>query len=101
MRIDPSNGFAAVGPTATGAAPIQSHGGTKPGVKVDPPGGEDSTFTPTADLARLLDSVRRLPEVRPDAVAGASDLVASGELLSSTAATDTAQAILNVNAPGE
>jgi len=99
MQINPSSGYTGVSPTATSATP--AGGGAKPG-RVDPPaGGEDSTFTPTPDLARLLESVRALPDVRPEAVSAATDLVASGELLTPAAAFDTAQAALPAQPPGE
>lgn len=99
MQINPSSGYSGVSPTAIPTTP--TGGGPKAG-RVDPPvGGEDSTFTPTPDLARLLESVRALPDVRPEAVSAATDLVASGELLTPAAAFDTAQAALPAEHPGE
>ena len=93
MQINPSSGFTGVSPTAPGTTAAGS--GSKPGVRIDPPaGGEDSTFVPTPDLARLLEAVRDLPDVRAEAVDAAKDAVASGELLTREAAADTAQAVV-------
>lgn len=100
MQINPSSGYSGVSPTATPPA-ATAGGGSKAG-RVDPPvGGEDSTFTPTPDLARLLESVRALPDVRPEAVSAATDLVASGELLTQAAAFETAQAALPPESSGD
>jgi hypothetical protein len=100
MQINPSSGFTGVSPTAPGAP--SASGGSKSGARVDSPaGGEDSTFTPTADLARLLESVRQLPDVRPEAVSAATDLVTSGELFTTVAAADTAQAVLASQVRGD
>lgn len=98
MRIDSTSGFPTVGLTPTSAASV--HSGAKSGNKVETPvGNEDSTFTPTPDLARLLSAVKSLPDVRPDAVAAASKQLASGDLLTPNAASDTAQAIQASNVP--
>jgi hypothetical protein len=99
MRIDPSSGFSAINPSTTTG--VTTAGGSKPGVKAEPPGGEDSTFTPTPDLARLLAAVKSLPDVRADVVAEVSDRLATGDLLSSQAASDTAQAMLAGPAPND
>lgn len=94
MQIIPSSGFSGVSPTAPGAAPIGG-GNARSGGKVDAPlGGEDSTFTPTPDLARLLAAVREQPEVRPDVVAEVSARLAAGDLLTPAAAAETANAVV-------
>lgn len=93
MQINPSSGFTGVSPTAPGTT--AAGGGSKPGVRIDPPaGGEDNTFVPTPDLARLLAAVRELPDVRAEAVNAATDAVASGELITREAAADTARAVI-------
>lgn len=93
MQINPSSGYSGLTPSAPGAA--QASGtGLRSGGKVDaPPGGEDSTYTPSPDLARLLAAVKELPEVRADVVADVSARLAAGELLTQAAATETAQAV--------
>lgn len=99
MQINPSSGYSGLTPTATGAA--QAGGsGLRSGGKVDaPPGGEDSTFTPSPDLARLLAAVRELPEVRNDVVADVSARLATGDLFTQTAANETAQAVIAEQIP--
>lgn len=47
-------------------------------------------YAPTADLARLLATVRELPDVREDLVREASNRVASGELFTPQAANEAA-----------
>lgn len=100
MQINPTSGFTGVSPTAPGSAPVSS--GTRSGGKVDaPPGGEDSTFTPTPDLARLLAAVKELPEVRADVVAEVSARLAAGDLLTPAAASETAQGVVANQIPND
>jgi hypothetical protein len=55
----------------------------------------DASFTPTADLSKLLELVRQVPDVRTDLVQEVSARAAVGELTSREAATDTAAALLD------
>ena len=57
-----------------------------------------TAFSPTADLSKLLELVRQVPEVRADVVQDVTARAAAGELTTRAAATDTAAALLD--APG-
>lgn len=54
-----------------------------------------TAYSPTADLARLLASVKELPDVRDDAVQDVTKRIASGEVFSPQAANETALAALD------
>jgi hypothetical protein len=60
---------------------------------------DSGTFAMTDQLSQLLAAVRSSPDVRPDAVASASAKLASGELDTPQAATDTATAMLQEAIP--
>jgi hypothetical protein len=91
MQINPSGAYTPASPSQLGGAeraasrPQQAAGA----------GAEVSSYTPTPDLTRLLQSVRQMPDVRPEAIAAAGALVASGDLQTPGAVADTAQAILD------
>lgn len=52
-----------------------------------------SQYSQTSDLNRLMTLVKNAPEVRPDVVSDVSTKMAIGELMSSSAAADTANKI--------
>lgn len=92
MRVDPSSN--AQSPIAlTQAEATTSRAANRntasPGSPVD-----SGSFAMTDQLAQLLAAVRSSPDVRPDAVASASAKLASGELDTPQAATDSAGAML-------
>src|SRR5580692_11690450 len=92
MRVDPSSN--AQSPIALTQAEAT---GTRTASQTTAPSGspaDTSTFAMTDQLAQLLAAVRNSPDVRPDAVANAASKLASGELDTPQAATDTANAIL-------
>lgn len=94
MRIEPTN---LSGPTPL---PAQVEGGSKVTAgKTAAREGEGTqattAFSPTADLSKLLELVRQVPDVRADVVQDVTTRAAVGELASRTAATDTAAALLN------
>ena len=96
MRIEPTN-------VNTPAPPPPLEGGSKVTAgKVTVREGEaaqaTTAFSPTADLSKLLDLVRQVPDVRADVVQDVSARAAAGELATRTAATDTATALLGGSA---
>ncbi|VTT97873.1 unnamed protein product [Gemmataceae bacterium] len=95
MRVEPSGNSIKITQPAPNSAP-QAAG------KAAPVGGpaEAGTFSPTSQLSQLLEGVRRAPDVRSDAVQAAAARVASGELSTPDAASETAQAILAGDAGG-
>ena len=94
MRIEPT-GVPSVGPGQVGAT---QRGSARPAGSAAPAEGAGS-FTPTPDLARLLDAVRGLPDVRDDVVQDVSARLAAGELHTPAAAAETAAAIVDATAP--
>lgn len=92
MQITPSGTYprpARVTPeTATRAV-------DQPSTGVAAPAQESGAFTPTADLSRLLDTMRQTPDVRPGVVSSAADRLASGQLTTPEAARDAARAMLD------
>lgn len=94
MRIDPT-GVPSVTPGQVGAT---QRGSTRPAGATAPAEGAGS-FTPTPDLARLLDAVRQLPEVREGVVQDVSARLAAGELHTPAAAAETAGAIVDATTP--
>jgi hypothetical protein len=94
MRIDPSTTFtpAAANTSGTVAQPGVAKSSSRDG-EASAVGGV-SGFTPTADLARLLSAAKELPDVRADVVQEVSGRVASGELFTPAAASDTAAAMI-------
>jgi hypothetical protein len=54
-----------------------------------------TSYSPTADLAKLLASVKEFPDVREDAIAEATARIESGELFSPQSANETAIAALD------
>ena len=94
MRIDPPNNptplpiqaDVATGVTSSGAA-----GKPPEGARVVP----ESKFTPTVDLAKLLDAVRKTPDVRTDVVDEVASRVAAGDLNTPDAAKEAAAAFYN------
>jgi len=53
------------------------------------------TFEPTSELARLLATVRELPDVREDLVQSINERLLTGEFSTSAAADETAKAMLS------
>jgi hypothetical protein len=93
MRVDPSTSQAPIALTQTEAAASRTanRAGGSTGAATPDAGG----FAITDQLAQLLASVRSSPDVRPEAVAAASAKLASGELNTPQAATDTASTFLD------
>jgi hypothetical protein len=91
MRVDPSNAQSPIALTQAEATAPRSASQTtaSPGSPAD-----TSSFAMTDQLTQLLAAVRNAPDVRPEAVASASAKLASGELDTPQAATDTASAML-------
>ncbi len=92
MRVDPSsNAQSPIALTqAEATAPrTASRSTASPGTPAD-----TGSFAMTDQLAQLLAAVRSAPEVRPEAIASASAKLASGELDTPQAATETASAML-------
>jgi hypothetical protein len=97
MRVDPSsNAQSPIALTqAEATAPrAASQATASPGSPAD-----TSSFAMTDQLAQLLAAVRNSPDVRPEAVASASVKLASGELDTPQAATETANAMLHEAIP--
>ena len=97
MRVDPSS--SAQSPIALSQAEANSprasnRSATAPGSSVD-----NGSFVMTDQLSQLLAAVRTAPDVRPEAIAAASAKLASGELETPQAASETASAILNDEQP--
>jgi hypothetical protein len=92
MRVDPSNNAQSpIALTQAEAAAPRTANRTA-GSPASPVG--TGSFAMTDQLTQLLSAVRNAPDVRPDAVASASAKLASGELDTPQAATDTANAML-------
>ncbi len=94
MRIDPTSVNT---PTPL---PIPLEGGSKvtagKGAVREGEGTPATTaFSPTADLSKLLDLVRQVPDVRANVLQDVTARAAAGELTTRTAATDTAAALLD------
>ncbi len=97
MRIEPTN----VSTPTPLPAPLE--GGSKVTAgKVSVREGDaaqaTTTFSPTADLSKLLELVRQVPDVRADVVQDVTARAAAGELATRTAATDTAAVLLGATA---
>jgi hypothetical protein len=95
MRIDPTNTYS----TSPAGGSSSSIGQTPTAKPLSRDGevastGSTNGFAPTGDLARLLSAVKELPDVRADLVQDVASRVASGEVLTQAAATDTAAALL-------
>jgi hypothetical protein len=93
MRVDPSSSQSPIALTQTDAAaprPANKSAGTVGNAQAD-----TGTFAMTDQLAHLLAAVKSTPDVRPEAIAGATAKVASGELETTQAAGDTARAFLD------
>ena len=61
--------------------------------------GGNEGLTKSEDLRQLLAQLHELPDVRNDVVADAAQRVATGEVLTPTAAFETAQAIIDGTTP--
>jgi hypothetical protein len=97
MRIEPTN------VNTPAPLPAQLEGGSKVTAgKVTVREGDTAqattAFSPTADLSKLLELVRQVPDVRADVVQDVTTRTAIGELATRTAATDTAAALLGATA---
>jgi hypothetical protein len=88
MRIEPTG----VNPPSPQPVEAQPRAGAKP---PGPPAVAGQSFSVSSDLAALLAAVRDVPDVRTDAVAGASAQVADGSLDTPAAAADAARALLD------
>lgn len=96
MRIDGSNSFSPVNAgTASGAVP--NAGTTKPAAVGSAADAVGTGFTPTADLTRLLELVKQIPDIRADVIQQVLAKAEAGELTSPQAALDTAAAVLDSN----
>jgi hypothetical protein len=62
------------------------------------PAEAESRFTPTADLAALLDGIRQTPVIRQEIIGEVARRLASGELLAPPATEATVQGILESKA---
>jgi hypothetical protein len=92
MRVDPSSN--AQSPIAlTQAEATAPRAATRTTASSGSP-ADSGSFAMTDQLAQLLAAVRSSPDVRPEAVASASAKLASGELDTPQAATETASAML-------
>lgn len=95
MRIDPTSNFTpAAASTSSGTV---GQAGTIKTANRDgevAAGNATNGFSPTADLARLLSAVKSLPDVRTDVVQDVSARVATGEVFTQSAASETASALL-------
>jgi hypothetical protein len=87
MRIDPLGTPPQLPQTTAGTAARTTRSN-------DTTGTVAGSFTLTSELASLLSAVKQTPDVRTDAVESASARLASGELDTPEAATDTARALL-------
>jgi hypothetical protein len=90
MRIDATN--------VNTPPPVLPESGSKVmAAKAAADGGADTVggFSPTSDLTKLIALVQLSPDVRAEMIQDVSERAAVGELLSRTAATDTAAAMLD------
>ncbi len=94
MQVTPSGTYPQAARTSTETATRAT--GSSPSTPTANP-ADTGDFQPTGDLAKLLTAIRQTPDVRSDAVQSASARVASGELSTPEAATETARAILDSN----
>jgi hypothetical protein len=88
MRIDPLGTPPPLPQTSAGTAARTTRSNGTTGTVADA-----GSFTPTSELASLLAAVKQAPDVRTDAVESAAARLASGELDTPEAATDTARAL--------
>lgn len=91
MRVDPSK---AQNPVLLSQAEAASARQPAQNAATPAAAAETGSFVMTEQLSQLLASVRTAPEVRPEAVSSASARLASGELDTPQAASDTAGAML-------
>ena len=97
MQVTPSGTYPQVSrsakdPSARASSTAPAAGNTSSTSALNP--ADTANFAPTGDLAKLLTALRQSPDVRGEAVQGASARVASGELSTPEAATETANAML-------
>lgn len=91
MRIDNTN--AAIRPTTDN--PLPGSLPLRDGELSAPPSAKPREgFAPTSDLAKLLQQLRELPEVREDVVYEVKFRILSGELDGPDASSDTADQIV-------
>ncbi len=97
MRIEPTSGQPPVTQTQSTAA--------RPGARPAEGGAtEPATFTPTAELAGLLQAVQASPDIRTDVIESVTARLNAGELATIQAAQEAAKAALStgdLNPPAE
>lgn len=92
MRVDSAINFTPVTTPQTAAAAKAS-----PRDAETAAAAADSGFSPTGDLSRLLQLVKKIPDVRGEVVLEVLNRANSGELASPQAALDTAAAVTDSN----
>jgi hypothetical protein len=93
MRIDPSSAQSPIALTQTDAAAARAASQTA-ATPSSAAAANTGSFVMTDQLSQLLAAVRTAPEVRPEAIASAAAKLASGELDTPQAASETASTML-------
>jgi hypothetical protein len=93
MRVDPTGVQPPIRPTTgTAARPADKAGDASASAAA---AGADGTFTPTAELARLLTAVAESPDVRTEVIESVAARLANGEFDTPEAAADAARVLLD------
>ena len=98
MQVTPSSAQGPVIPLQTKTGATRAAGGTASSSS-SADSADGSSFAMTGELAQLLAAVHEAPDVRAEAVAAASAMMASGELDTPQAAAGAAAAMLAESAP--
>jgi hypothetical protein len=94
MRIDPSTSYTPL-TTGTASGAASTAGTARTASAGEAAAVAETGFSPTADLTRLIQLVKDIPDIRADVIQEVLAKAEAGDLTSQQAALDTAAAVID------